>query len=164
MFPQVIQPQQYVGLYRGNASAGNTDKHAVYCMPYRRPHRTAPTRRHSRRCCYALQQFPRLKLSRTATGPSPVLKSLAPRLIAKISWIKVTSAGEPVVWGLKCRRRSSIRVTPVCPLCGRNWLRPSDANSWNDTQEAANRRARDQVFNPGSDAAVPAAVRHCTWR
>jgi hypothetical protein len=38
------------------------------------------------------------------------LKSLVPRLVAKIFWMRVTSAGETVAWELKRRQRSSIRV------------------------------------------------------
>jgi hypothetical protein len=51
------------------------------------------------------------------------LKSLAPRLVAKIYWMKVTSSGEPFAWRLKCHRRWSIRIStmvfsPACPLFG----------------------------------------------
>ena len=83
--------------------------------------------------------FRRLQLSVAAQRDLvQYLKSLVPRLVAKISWMKVTFAREQVAWELK-----------------------------NEIQEAARCRARDQVFSPGSVAALheasPAAVCNYTW-
>ena len=120
-------------------------------------------RRNSRRCRYALQQFPPTQaLRRTATGSRPVAEIVGTTLGSKDFLDESHFRGRTVAWGLNCRRRSSIRVTPVCPHFGRNWLRQSAANSRNEIQEAANCRARDQVFRPGSDAAVSTAIRHYT--
>jgi hypothetical protein len=38
--------------------------------------------------------------------PVQYLKSLVPRLVAKISWMKFTSAGAPVAWG--CPRSGQV--------------------------------------------------------
>ena len=97
-----------------SSTVRNTDEHPVYCIQYRRP-RTSPSNHFVARLWQhppyfhdgiaatlddgvtPYNNFRRLRLSVALQRDLvQLLKPLVPRLVAKISWIKITFAGEPL--------------------------------------------------------------------
>ena len=90
-----IQLQTSVGLI--GAIEGREHRPYLLCIGYRNGDRPGQKRRPSLDVVTPYNNFRRLRLSVAQERDFvQYLKSLVPRLVAKISWIKVTSAGEPV--------------------------------------------------------------------